>query len=628
MKYMLKNNNAVSEVVSTLLTLVIVLSVVASVLLWGLPYLEEREIKGELQTILSGFDVMDDTIRGLILDGDGAKGFSTIISTNTQSSLNVENESKKIILMYSFDEPRDIDFYVSDLDDGDSSFKIESDVDMGISKVKIYWLDPANYTDPPADAPPYKIMYQNTWCVQAFSAPDNYDLDAVKVYIMMRGLVTSDLNIYLFQDNAGNPDIISPLASSTIPAENITTSYNWIEWDLSPNIGLTQNNVYYIGLNTTGGGFGSEGYNYYKWHTGKNSPNDAINKYSLITVNDGTSWQEEHDYNFSYRLNFSNNIAPYKPCFNEDLDELYSGVEHDYDVIATDEGGDNIEYRIHWGDGNISDWSDPQPSNTLYTFSYTYAKPGNYSIKLQARDENGLIFNPDFETDIGVQVGDYLPEDRYDSEEILDPTPVGTGPYTWTIPASTDLNGTLRIDLFSNAYNPLGGPNRIPFGRIWLFELNSLTYISPHDMGTQRTIYQNGAIVTDGPINSNLMVPPCFYEEDESIGFRVIQIGRTDENKMGGSGIIEINLDMKNSFSREPRIVDKGIQETEFDKVFNFKIHFNDSIEAVKNLWINYFTNFYGFETISGRPNTILYTEDKFLVLDNSYVELSWRGMR
>ncbi len=83
MKDMKIGNHALSEVISTLLTLIIVLSVVAAVLFWGLPYIEEKEIKGELQTILGGFDVMYDTMRGLIIVGEGAKGFSNIISTNT-----------------------------------------------------------------------------------------------------------------------------------------------------------------------------------------------------------------------------------------------------------------------------------------------------------------------------------------------------------------------------------------------------------------------------------------------------------------------------------------------------------------------------------------------------------------
>jgi len=101
-------------------------------------------------------------------------------------------------------------------------------------------------------------------------------------------------------------------------------------------------------------------------------------------------------------------------------------------------------------------------------------------------------------------------------------------PQTWDISASRRLNGTLRIDLFSNGYNPIGGPNRAPFGRIWMFDINSLIYTSPHEMGTQRTIFQNGAILTDGPLSSNLMIPPCFFEEDDAIGFRIIQIGKTD----------------------------------------------------------------------------------------------------
>jgi hypothetical protein len=120
MKEMRINNHAVSEVVSTLLTLVVVLGVVTAVLLFGLVYMGEREILSESQTVFGGFDVMYDTMSGLIIDGYGAKGFSNIVSTNEKASLYIDSQGKKLILMYTFPDdgpgsygPEYYDFNVS-----------------------------------------------------------------------------------------------------------------------------------------------------------------------------------------------------------------------------------------------------------------------------------------------------------------------------------------------------------------------------------------------------------------------------------------------------------------------------------------------------------------------------------
>lgn len=607
------SNDAVSEVVSTLLTLVIVLGVVTAVLLWGLPYLEEMKMRGESQTVFGGFDVMYGTMRGLIIDGYGTKGFSNIVSTNDKASLDIDSQGKKLILMYTFTDEflnnHKADFNVSGLDDENATFSIEAVEDINdIDEVRIYWLDPGKTTQQFAfETPPYKKIYQDHWCVQSFTPPvDNWNLDEVKIYVMKRGVITSDLNVSIYPDDVGKPNVNSTLAKGVIPAANIPSSFEWIECDI-PDIQLSIGSTYYIGANTSGGSFGDGSYNYYKWYIGKDSPYGSVG--ANVTEDDGDTWNPVSGYDFEYRLNFTENNPPNTPELTLINPPIYSGVSEIFNAFATDPEGHKVSYRIFWGDGELDEWISWVASGTPRSFWHTYAKPGTYTLTLQAKDEYETIYEPDNVTEIYVQTGDYLPEDSYKKESII----VG-GSDPRTIDATWPLNGTLRIDLFSSFYRPIGGQGSLPFGRIWVFDLGSITYESPHSMGTQRTIFENGGILTFGPIGNNIKSKPSFFEEDDAIGFRIIQIGKSYTTSAGGSGTYEIGLNMKNSYSREPR----------FFPIYNFKMQIHDSFEKVEDLWINYFTTSYDFEKIQDRPNTIYYqTNEKSLVLDSSFIEVN-----
>jgi len=624
------NNDALSEVVSTLLTLFIVLGVVTAILFWGIPYLEENETRGEFQTILGGFDVMYDTMRGLIIDGYGTKGYSNVVSTNEKATLNIDSQGKKLILMYTFDDSDTADFNVSGLDDENESFIITTETDALIYSpkgVKIYWLDPGQLTQQYAfETPSYRKIYQDHWCVQSFTPPvDNWHLDKVKIYVSARGEVTSDLNVSIYPEDGGSPDVNNSLAKVIVSADEISSSFEWIECNFEPNIRLPIGYTYYIGANTSGGGFGNGTYNYYKWYLSKNSPYNSSSCYASITTDDGLEWTSPTGYDFGYRLKFTNNTPANTPEFVTNLQStIYSGVEKSINVNATDPEEDEVRYRIFWGDDYVSDWSDLKDNGAIYGFKHTYAKPGTYTLTLQAKDDNGSIYEPDNITEIHVSTGDYLPEDSYYEEKPTYVQSESGPPYIWTITTHNNrsLNGTLRIDLLGSYYNPLG--SRIPFARIWVFDLGSISFESPHGIGTQRTIFENGGILTVGPINSNVMTSPSFFEEDESIGFRIIQIGESYVTGASGSGTIELGLNMKNSYSREPR----ATEATDYSQVYNFKMQIYEPLKELEELWIDYFTTSYDFEKMPDMPNTIYYKGSKHFILDSSFIEVNVEGIR
>ena len=643
---MKKNNYGVSEVVSTLLTLAIVLGVVTALLFWGLPYIEERKILSETSTLFGGFDVMYDTMSGLILQGHGAKGFCNIVSVNDKGSLNVETENKKLILSYTFtpptqwdqEKPKRYDFNVTDLEDEDDSFNVifANTDDFNLNKVQIYWLDPGQSAPQyNFETTSYRNIYQNTWAVQPFKPPaDSWHLNKTKIYVMKRGLITSDLNVSIY--SALTDQAISyPLAKEIIPAASISSSYDWIECDFDPDVQLdTATTTYYLGINTSGGSFGGGSYNCYQWYLDKES---FYSSPSLdATTYDGSSWSVISGYDFGFRLNFSynnENLPPDTPIFvnTYELERFVSGVNKQVTVKAIDPdpvNPENIIFKISWGDGS-STVSPPCGSSEEYTyiFNHIYARPGNYTLTLQAKNDigtTGYIYSPDNITKRTVRTGDYLPEDLYRQDFSSSREQDLINPNKWKITTTDNvsLDGTLRIDLFGEGYN------NIAFGRIWVFDLGSITYESPHDIGTQRTFFQNGAILTIGPTNNAIIGSPSFFEEDNAIGFRIIQINNSYTTAAGGTGTYKLNLKMKNSFSREPRVVEPNHEDTyDFNKMCNIKMQFFDPIKEAEDLWVKYFTSFYDFETFADRPNTIFYPYDgKHFVLDNSYIEVNVEG--
>jgi hypothetical protein len=140
-------------------------------------------------------------------------------------------------------------------------------------------------------------------------------------------------------------------------------------------------------------------------------------------------------------------------------------------------------------------------------------------------------------------------------------------------------------------------------------------------MGTQLTSFENGAILTTGPIQNGFKSSPSFFENNNAIAFRMIEIGGS--SAVSGQGTYILGLEMKNSFSREHS----------FPHVNNLKIQVNSSDELNKDYWLSYLTNAYNFTKTSGsnpwEPYTVYYGfNGKTLVLDGSYIYARVEGMR
>jgi hypothetical protein len=65
------------------------------------------------------------------------------------------------------------------------------------------------------------------------------------------------------------------------------------------------------------------------------------------------------------------------------------GKEYNYTTSTNDPDGDLIKYCFDWGDNTIT-WTDRLESGENISLNHTWEKPGNYEIKVKARDIYGL----------------------------------------------------------------------------------------------------------------------------------------------------------------------------------------------------------------------------------------------
>jgi len=66
-----------------------------------------------------------------------------------------------------------------------------------------------------------------------------------------------------------------------------------------------------------------------------------------------------------------------------------ANYEYSYTTKTTEPDGDLIKYCFDWDDGTTN-WTDWMEADVEITLSHKWARPGNYDIKVKARDEYGL----------------------------------------------------------------------------------------------------------------------------------------------------------------------------------------------------------------------------------------------
>jgi len=88
--------------------------------------------------------------------------------------------------------------------------------------------------------------------------------------------------------------------------------------------------------------------------------------------------------NFDYPENNAPNIPLLDGPTNGDPRE-----EIEYTISTTDPNGEDVYYKIDWGDGACSGWLGPNASGEVVTVKHTWGKKAIYKIRVKAKDENG-----------------------------------------------------------------------------------------------------------------------------------------------------------------------------------------------------------------------------------------------
>jgi hypothetical protein len=88
-------------------------------------------------------------------------------------------------------------------------------------------------------------------------------------------------------------------------------------------------------------------------------------------------------------------------------DEVLVNSTVSVSVSAFDPDNDKILYRIHWGDGNASEWSGKVLPGASEYFSYQYNSSGIFKIVAEVMDERGAV----------GELSEYMPVTVYSSEE-------------------------------------------------------------------------------------------------------------------------------------------------------------------------------------------------------------------
>lgn len=136
-----RDKKGVTYVVDTILILVIVVSLISSIMLWAVPYVEDQKVKTAVNAMTQQFIYLNDVISEISREGKNATRYLTMVVERGDIKY---DENYIFVLWYSLNSS--YNFTVSGLGDGDNTFNITF-IDNGdgttlcLSGVNITWLE-------------------------------------------------------------------------------------------------------------------------------------------------------------------------------------------------------------------------------------------------------------------------------------------------------------------------------------------------------------------------------------------------------------------------------------------------------------------------------------------------------
>jgi len=112
----IRSEYAVTEVISIILVIAIVTSAVTGILIWGVPYIEEKKAEAVASSALTQLISIDNVIENVISMGYNSSRYVNFLTDKGKISLgeNISSDCDRLIIFYSLNSS--FDFFVTDTD--------------------------------------------------------------------------------------------------------------------------------------------------------------------------------------------------------------------------------------------------------------------------------------------------------------------------------------------------------------------------------------------------------------------------------------------------------------------------------------------------------------------------------
>ncbi|MFH2056711.1 MAG: PKD domain-containing protein [bacterium] len=112
------------------------------------------------------------------------------------------------------------------------------------------------------------------------------------------------------------------------------------------------------------------------------------------------------------------NESPGKPSFVNAPTAGAVGSAISFTVMGSDPESDNVSFRLQWGDGTNSNWTEPAGSGGSKTLTHSYTTAGTYIVTVQAKDSYGSISTPSEGKQIIVAPSGSTLYDTFDDDQV------------------------------------------------------------------------------------------------------------------------------------------------------------------------------------------------------------------
>ena len=593
------NNKAVSPVISTLLVIGIVTATIATIVVWGVPFIDESKHDAQFENSKNDLLFLEESINQLIQTGSGARKIAYISNFDEDSTVHVKNTSTKMIMWYSYNTSI-MNFSVYGLDDGDNEFVVHKNSGSGsLDNISVYWLNDTCFLEGT------KVLMadggsKNIEDIRPGESVKSYDFENEKV-------VDSMVSFHHVHRpcEMGNYYLVINGDLCVTPNHKFYTNGGWVS---AVNLKINDKLVCYKNQEIC------------KIY--------SIEKVFEPEVSYDLTVKNTHNFYVLNKRNFVlvHNQPPYFPNGNskwsivKPTDSLFTGYPYNFtfDGAVNPDGSDEpIYYRYYWNGQTDGEWYSKNWTYNIFT--RTISPSEEYKIKVETSNSStgaGETKNESIEVS-SVNYGENFPRDTIKLRSTLfsyhDPDYIHIdGPdanNNYTITTQKDIKGLIQINLYDSTlgnYYTLNGT--LPFGKIWIFDLGLISHNMRYSDKAYTNIYENGAVYyyKDESNNPVLTDDLNLYENSDEnvVGLRVVQIRTEDGYNLSGvgKGTFKINLQTKNNYVRDMTPNKPSAKRT---NISNFYLRFYGENGVY---WIDLLSTYFDFEMVDS--NTVRYKHE------------------